>query len=227
MKYIITCRHGESLKNLQDISGGLGAGLTERGVRQVESSAECLTNLIEKAGKAVNVVMYRSSDRVQLVETAEIISKNIGVECRKHEKYVPIRLGVFDGMSGRKQRELYPTWAQEMQEWNDGTRDIMDVHVEGMQNPGEHVNGIISAINDLPDDTIIILVGTRSDLSAFKNIAKGNHPWKKDSYRFFSTDYAELDGYAVDGQIKMGDATSITHQYNYNPTKGESENERV
>ena len=95
MKYLITCRHGESYKNLQDISGGLGAGLTENGVKQVEASAEQIAQMIEKCPN-LNVVMYRSSDRVQLVETAQIISDRIGVECQKHEKYVPIRLGVFD-----------------------------------------------------------------------------------------------------------------------------------
>jgi len=224
MKYIITCRHGESFKNLQDVSGGLGAGLTTNGIAQVTSSAHRLDKLIKNAPNAT-VVMYRSSDRVQLVETAQIISDTIGVSCQKHEKYIPIRLGVFDGMSGEKQRELYPTSAREMQEWNDGTRDIMDVHVEGMQNPGEHVNGIISAINDLPDETFIILIGTRSDLSAIKNIAKGNHPWKKDTFRFFSTDYAELDGYSIDGLIRAGDNSAITCEFNYNPTKEESSNE--
>jgi len=226
MKYIITCRHGESFKNLQDISGGLGAGLTENGIAQVQASAECLKKLIQNIPN-INVIMYRSSDRVQLVETAKIISDTIGTPCQKHEKYVPIRLGVFDGMSGKKQRELYPTSAREMQEWNDGTRDIMDVHVEGMQNPGEHVNGIISAINELPDDSFIIMVGTRSDLSAVKNIAKGNHPWKKDSYRFYSTDYAELDGYSINSHINSGESTAITHEYNYNPTKEENSNEQI
>ena len=226
MKYIITCRHGESFKNLQDISGGLGAGLTETGVKQVEASAEKIAQMIQNSPN-INVVMYRSSDRVQLVETAEIISNKIGVECQKSDKYVPIRLGVFDGMSGKKQRELYPTWAQEMQEWSDGVRDIMDVHVEGMQNPGEHVNGIISAINELPDETFVIMVGTRSDLSAVKNIVRGNHPWKKDTFRFYSTDYAELDGYTVDDKIKMWHANGITHSYNYNPTKEVNVNENI
>ena len=95
MKYLITCRHGESYKNLQDISGGLGAGLTENGVKQVEASAEQIAQMIEKCPN-LNVVMYRSSDRVQLVETAQIIYDRICVEFKKHEKYVPIRLGVFD-----------------------------------------------------------------------------------------------------------------------------------
>ena len=128
-------------------------------------------------------------------------------------------------MSGKKQRELYPTWAQEMQEWSDGVRDIMDVHVEGMQNPGEHVNGIISAINDLPDETFVIMVGTRSDLSAVKNIVRGNHPWKKDTFRFYSTDYAELDGYTIDDKIKMWHSSGIKQEYNYNPTKEVNINE--
>ena len=225
MKYIVTCRHGESLKNLQDISGGKGAGLTERGISQVKSSAIELEKMIKKSPE-LQVVMYRSSDRVQLVETAEIITDAIGVSCQKDSKYVPIRLGVFDGMSGKKQRELYPVWAQEMQEWNDGTRDIMDVHVEGMQNPGEHVNGIIEFINELPDNTLAIIVGTRSDISALKNIAKGNHPWKKDTYRFISTDYAELNGFGIETnkKINMGSSEGIAEMYEFNPERQGSVN---
>ncbi len=191
MRYLITIRHGESFKNLKDISGGLGEGLTENGINQVKNSATQIATFL-RTKKNYKVLGYRSCDRQQLVETSEIIESITGIKFNKDERYVPIKLGVFNGMSSKKQRELYPKAAQEMQEWNDGIRDIMDVHVEGMQDSGEHVNKIIDFLKSFPDNSIIILVGTRSDISAVKNIERGNHPWVKNTFRFFPTGYAEM-----------------------------------
>ncbi len=191
MIYLITIRHGESYKNLKNISGGLGEGLTEIGINQVKDSATQLNSFLQTK-KGYTVLGFRSCDRQQLVETCDIIESITGVSFNKDERYVPIKLGVFNGMSSEKQRELYPKAAQEMQEWNDGTRDIMDVHVEGMQDSGEHVNKIIDFLKSIPDNSIVILVGTRSDISAVKNIQKGNHPWIKNTFRFIPTEYAEI-----------------------------------
>ena len=191
MRYLITIRHGESYKNLKDISGGLGEGLTQNGIDQVKNSAIWIANFLRDK-KNLKAVGYRSCDRQQLVETSDIIEKVTGIKFKIDKRYVPINLGVFSGMSGEKQRELYPQAAKEMQEWNEGKRDIMDVHVEGMQDSGEHVNRIIDFLQSCPDDTIIVLIGTRSDLSAIKNIREGNHPWKKNTFRFIPTDYAEI-----------------------------------
>jgi len=218
MKFIITIRHGEAYKNLKDISGGLGSGLTPRGVEQVQESAQRVAAIIAK-NPQLKTTIYRSCDRVQLMETTEILTDRLGIPCQIDERFAPIKLGVFNGMSGKKQRELYPVAAQEMQEWNDGVRDIMDVHVEGMQNPGEHVNKIIDFLNDQEDNSVTIMVGTRSDLSAVKNITRGNHPWKKDTYRFIPTDFAEVDMFAYD---EMGFKSVM----NFNPQR-ENESDTI
>lgn len=191
MAYIITIRHGESYKNIKNIDGGLGEKLTPTGTQQVTLAAGLLKKVLDTL-PAKKVKIFRSCNRTQILQTAEILGDVLGVEPQRDERFAPIRLGVFSGMSRAKQLELYPTSARQMDEWVEGTRDIMDVHVEGMQDPREHVDGIIDFLRSMADDEVIILVGTRSDISAIKNIAKGNHPAIRDSYRFFPTDFAEI-----------------------------------
>ncbi len=199
MKYIITIRHGESFKNLKNIDGGKGEKLTDKGRAQIEKAANIIRQVMEK-NPSLNVSVYRSCDREQITETADIISSAAGVAHKRDDRFAPIRLGVFNGMSSAKQQELYPTAAREMSEWCNGERDILDVHVEGMQDPRNHVDNIIDFINDLSDNSITILIGTRSDISAVKNIEQGNHPSVKNSYRFYPTEFAEVQCCAFDGK---------------------------
>lgn len=196
MAYIITLRHGESYKNIKNIDGGKGESLTETGVSQVEASAKLIKHLLQNFPRK-NIKIFRSCDRTQITETAQILSNELGVNNQRDNRFAPIRLGVFSGMSKSKQYELYPTAAKEMDEWSNGERDIMDVHVEGMQDAREHVNNIIDFIKSFGKDDVVILVGTRSDISAVKNIERGNHPAKKDTFRFFPTDFAEVQMYSV------------------------------
>jgi len=199
MKYIITIRHGESFKNLKNIDGGKGEKLTDKGRAQIEKSASIIRQIMEK-NPNLAVSVYRSCDREQITETADIISGVTGTTHKRDDRFAPIRLGIFNGMSSARQQELYPVAAREMAEWCNGERDILDVHVEGMQDPRNHVDNIISFINDLPDNSITILIGTRSDISAVKNIEQGNHPSIKDSYRFYPTEFAEVQCCAFDGK---------------------------
>ena len=62
MIYLITIRHGESYKNLKNISGGLGEGLTEIGINQVKDSATQLNSFLQTK-KGYTVLGFRSCDR--------------------------------------------------------------------------------------------------------------------------------------------------------------------
>lgn len=199
MAYIITLRHGESYKNIKNIDGGKGESLTETGFSQVESSAKTIKQILEKLPHK-NIKIFRSCDRTQITETTDILSDTLNVKNEIDPRFAPIRLGVFSGMSKAKQYELYPTSAKEMDEWCNGERDIMNVHVEGMQNPCDHVDKIIEFISSFNKDDVIILVGTRSDISAVKNIERGNHPALTNTYRFYPTEFAEVQVYSFENR---------------------------
>lgn len=191
MTYIITMRHGESFKNIKKIDGGKGEFLTPLGIEQVKASALKVKSIVE-ALNVKKVRLFKSCSRVQVSETADILSSVLGARVEMDPKYVPIRLGVFNGMSREKQLQLYPTSVKEMDEWSAGKRDIMDVHVDGMQDTAEYVDTIIDFLKKFGNNELVILIGTRSDLSAVKNIVKGSHPKIKNTYWFCPTDFAEI-----------------------------------
>lgn len=70
MKKLIVIRHGESYKNLKNIDGGKGTTLTEQGKTQVLKKCELL---ISNSVVDDNSIMYVSTDRIQILETASII----------------------------------------------------------------------------------------------------------------------------------------------------------
>lgn len=205
MKIIIGCRHGEAFKNLKNMYGGKGSGLTENGIKQALNAAKLFKALQEKLSCNINV--YKSCSRDQVTETAEIIKRALEVEeVRQHKLYCPIRLGVFDGMSREKQLELYPDACKAHELWEKGIIDITqsEVLVEGLQPALNYFQQIERFIEDLEDNEIHILVGTRSDLSCLKNVTLGQSPAEFMKYRYYKIGYAEIFCGAVssDGKIK-------------------------
>ena len=193
MKLIIACRHGEAFKNLKNIYGGGGSGLTENGQKQASELAKKLKYLVDTFG--CKPTIYRSCDRVQIIETAEVIKNALNVaEVQKHEKFRPIELGVFNGMSREKQLQLYPDACEAHAKWEKGLIDITESEklVEGMQPAAEYFDQVSDFIKSLPKDQIHILVGTRSDLSCLKNVIKGQSPRDYMQYKYYNSDYCEM-----------------------------------
>lgn len=193
MKLIIACRHGEAYKNLKNIYGGGGSGLTENGQKQATELSEKLKILVDTF--ACKPTIYKSCKRVQINETADIIKNVLGVdEVQMNEKFCPIRLGVFDGMSRDKQLELYPDACEAHSKWEKGLIDISESEklVEGMQPAAEYYDQVSGFIQSLPKDQIHILVGTRSDLSCLKNVIKGQSPRDYMQYKYYNSDYCEM-----------------------------------
>ena len=189
MKRIIALRHAESIKNLDGIYGGSGKKLTQAGIENIKILNQRLQEEYDIKNQT-NVKIYTSCNRVHVIDTCKKIAKFIGVEnINMDELYSPIILCKFDGLSKEEQREKYPEAVVALERWNLDLGDINDFVVEGLESASHHSKKIKTFLNNLRDNGIYILIGTRSDISALKNIAFGNNPEVYMEYKYYETEY--------------------------------------
>lgn len=192
MKIVIGCRHGQALKNLKNVYGGEGSLLTETGTKQVEEFAKKLNQLKTVFDLPIN--LYVSTDRIHLIESANIIKNELGLrEFLFDEDYSPINLGAFNGISRNDQKILYPQASEAHKQWEKGIIDVGEFEclVEGMQTASSYMKNFSKFLSNLPDDTISILLGTRSDLICFKNIVNHQSADEFMGYKFYDIDFME------------------------------------
>jgi probable phosphoglycerate mutase len=92
MALVILMRHGEAENNVLHTLAGrtLEFHLTERGRTQVADSAEKL--------KSMHIRAIYTSPIARAVETAQIVSEKIGVECKIDERLIETDMGSVTGM---------------------------------------------------------------------------------------------------------------------------------
>lgn len=189
MKRIIALRHAESIKNLYGIYGGSGKKLTQEGIESIKLLNQKLQEEYDIKNQ-FDVKIFTSCNRVHVIDTCKQIAEFIGItKIDMDELYSPINLGKFDGLSKEEQREKYPEAVIALEKWNLGLGDINDFVVEGLESASSHSNRIKAFLNKLDDNRIYILIGTRSDISALKNVAFGNNPEVYMEYKYYETEY--------------------------------------
>lgn len=189
MKRIIALRHAESIKNLDGIYGGGGKKLTQEGIENIKLLNRKLQEEYDIKNQ-LNVKIYTSCNRVHVIDTCRQIAEFIGIiKIDMNELYSPINLGKFDGLSKEEQREKYPEAVIALEKWNLGVGDINDFVVEELESASSHSKRIKAFLNKLDDNGIYILVGTRSDISALKNVVFGNNPEVYMEYKYYETEY--------------------------------------
>ena len=179
MKIVVCMRHGEAYKNLKNIDGGTGSGLTERGIQQVRGALDELQRLKEKYNLRVKV--FVSCKRPQIVESGSRVAKKMGVkELSTDERFKPIRLGSFNGLTKEEQQKKYPDALVALKQWENGEADITEAErlIPDMQKSAEYFQQVKGFIDSLDDDCISILIGTRSDLSCVINVLNENVQYK-------------------------------------------------
>ena len=220
MKIVIGCRHGEAYKNLKNLYGGNGSGLTDTGRSQVLFVSNELKTLL--SGKPIHI--FRSCERGQVTETAEIMSSVLEAPTvYSHPLFSPIKLGVFDSLSREDQLRLYPEACKAHEAWEKGEIDISESEklVDGMQPALDYYDQIKRFIDILPDNQTYILVGTRSDISCLKNVMLNQRPDKNMSYKYYKLNYAE----AVVGLFDKEKGTKLVEIDTLNPAKKAKESE--
>lgn len=203
MKRIIALRHAESIKNLEGIYGGSGKTLTENGLIQIELANERLQEKYNLLNEKL-LKIYSSCKRVHVITTCQKIANYFGIdEVLFDERYSPIKLGVFDGLSKEEQNVQFPEAVEALKKWNQGIGDINDFVIEGLELASSHSQRIISFLNSLEDDIMYILIGTRSDISAIKNVILGNNPDVYMQYKYYETDYLSGIYFEIDNTNKI------------------------
>lgn len=185
MKIIVCMRHGEAYKNLKNIDGGKGSGLTERGIFQVLNSITKLQNLKEKYQLPIKI--FVSCKRPQIIESSKLVAKKLGVnKLSMHENFIPIKLGSFNGLSKEEQLRICPEAVIALKQWENGMADITEVEklMPDMQKSADYFLQMKDFVNSLKDNTINILVGTRSDLSCVINVLNENSIYKCNKFDF-------------------------------------------
>lgn len=189
MKRIIALRHAESIKNLEDIYGGNGKKLTQNGINSIKVLNEKLQKQYNIKNRS-NVEIYTSCRRVHVEQTCRKIADFIGIDkIYTDNLYSPINLGAFNGLSKDEQKILYPEAVKALERWNLGIGDINDFKVDGLESASSHFQRIKAFLSNLQDEKMYILIGTRSDITAIKNIAFGNNPEVYMEYKYYNTEY--------------------------------------
>ncbi|MEO0127648.1 MAG: histidine phosphatase family protein [candidate division WOR-3 bacterium] len=163
---IALIRHGESIKNIEDRHGGIGASLTAKGREEI---AFCINYINQINSKSKCVVYY--SNKPQLRESAEIIANSLSADLIVDSRIRPLYLGVLDGLSREEALNLHPETAILMERWRKGEIEISGLKIPNAENLQQFWNRGMEFIMDITQkDFIHIIVGTRSILTLLISI---------------------------------------------------------
>lgn len=201
---VIILRHAESMKNREDIYGGKGKILTEEGKKNIEILNQKLQQKFDL--KSIpKITIYSSCERVHVVDTCQKIADFFKISNIEFDKrYSPIRLGIFDNLSKQEQLLIFPEAVRALENWNNGIGDINEFQVEGLESATSHYNRLNNFLNSLENNQFYILIGTRSDISALKNIVFGNSPEIYMQYKYYETDFLSGLYFEMDCNHKIG-----------------------
>lgn len=225
-KIIIVSRHGESFKNLNKVDGGKGSALTNNGIEQINGVSENISKIVDYLNLPVNI--YKSTDRQQVKESAEIIAKRLNSDVKTDKRFTPIKLGRFDGLNSKEQKDLYPKAFDLHHKWQKGLVDIKvsEKEIEDAQTAEDYYNQIDSFVQELPYNTINILVGTRSDVICLYNIFRNQKPSKDMSYKYYDIDYGNADIFVQrEGKNKIFKINEIIEKISKKDYKDNSDND--
>nr|WP_319566166.1 histidine phosphatase family protein [uncultured Rhodoferax sp.] len=176
---VILIRHGESKKNISEIIGGIGDGLTVKGFLAAKRVGAYLGQ------KTPPIEHLLFAPTVQTRQTAILIgSKLHKVKMYGSPFLKPISLGEISGLKTDEARIKYPLAMDTLGRWNRRDVEISDVAIPGMQSiSGFFCQGLqlLQHANRSHVKTICI-IATRSSLVLLRNIKLRCTPEKGGNY---------------------------------------------
>lgn len=176
-------RHGESEKNLTDITGGRGAQLTPRGQEQARHVALQLSQVIAD-------VVVVACPTEQTVETGRIISETLGCAMTVDERLEGAGMGVLTGLRQSEVEERFPGYARQLRAWRARQIEACDLQIEGMEPPFAFWRRIWRALEEHRGREVIV-VATRSLMVFASNVTAGNSPRPGGGYRHVDVSHGE------------------------------------
>lgn len=178
MTKFIFIRHGESKKNILDITGGKGEQLTATGRQQAyEASKVLCVNILKDK---IDII---TSDTPQTIETARIISNVLKAGIIYEPRIAPVGLGIADGLSMEQMQSRMPEVAVMFQKWRKRQLEAIDLNIPGMEPPDSIWNRMISFLNNNDNQKTHVVICTRSIMVFVANYIMGNTPQKGGNYK--------------------------------------------
>jgi len=153
-------RHGEAESNSGNIVSSKVDNphhLTEEGRKQTLEAIKDLKN------KKIDVIFY--SDFVRTTETAEIISKELGVEMIVDERIREINTGDFDGKNLEEYRGFFPVYEDRFVKTPPHGENLIDVK--------KRVNDFFKDLDNKYQDKNILIVSHEYPLWMMASVAEG------------------------------------------------------
>lgn len=174
----IFIRHGESAKNLLNITGGEGRSLTDLGKRQVHEVSKFLGSQLRN--EELDIF---TSATPQTVETAKIIGLELNAGVIVNQNLAPAGLGIASGLSAKQMEEQMPEIASMFQKWRCRQIEAIDLNVPNIEPPDTFWNRVTSFLNSADNKRTHIVVCTRSIMVFAANFIEGNAPQKGGNYK--------------------------------------------
>lgn len=204
-KTIILIRHAEAKKNVEGLHGGDGSGLTNYG--DVQSNSIC--RYIKNNYPLKDSVLLAHNIQ-QVLETADILKKNLKIPLILNENMRGIDMGALAGLSQKQAATEYPEHAKNLELWRDGKANASVVHFPKGETLGKFKERIESAWQDLllRNETLLLLTLTRSALIMIFNIINMDTEFYYEKYAAYEFDNASIS------TIELVDSKCHINSYN-------------
>ncbi|MFI2712238.1 histidine phosphatase family protein [Micromonospora sp. NPDC018662] len=184
MSRFLFIRHGECEKNLDEVTGGDGAKLTERGVRQAERSA---------AGLAAELAhpTVLACPATQTVETAAIIARVMGCDYRIESRLAPADMGVVGGLKQTDIEARHPEYAEQLLRWRRREIEAHELRIRGIEPPARFWARMMAVLRAYDRNEEVVVVATRSIMVFAANLAMGRTPEPGGGYKHVSIGHCQ------------------------------------
>jgi broad specificity phosphatase PhoE len=162
-------RHGECEKNLQNVTGGKGTRLTERGARQAKTAAA-------EMARQLTQPTILACPALQAAETAAIIARTMECDYKVEERLAPADMGVVGGFRQKDIELLYPEYAEQLLRWRRCEIEAHELRIPGIEPPADFWERTLTILREYDSNREVLVVATRSIMVFAVNLNMGRTP---------------------------------------------------
>lgn len=188
---ILFVRHAQSRKNIDDITGGAGAALTESGRLQAAAAASDLAFRVKRGALAPNALVV-SSPPQQCEETADVIAEALAAKNNVDPALSAAGMGPLAGLSAECLSERFPDSAARLALWRRGQLEACDLGLPEMESPSSFWTRTLEALSRYKNASSLVVVTTRSLMVLAANLRLGRHPRPGGGYLHRDIAYCEV-----------------------------------
>lgn len=188
-KTILLIRHAEARKNIDDIHGGSGTGLTENGLLQ----SQAVGLYVKKRYCPKNGILV-THQLPQVLQTASIVNEFLGLPIVFDERLKGIDLGAMAGLSRNEARQKYPIYAEKLELWRNGKISPEEVILP----QGENFDSFKFRVDEAwkswlkKEGKILVSILTNSTLIMIYNLVLMSEKFEYRNYAVYPFDNASI-----------------------------------